>query len=213
MGTLPLPRWKVKTEIKPAVSHTIWISTVQNQEIIDRIVAAIIGMGVKVSPAASNGSLFHRKDGAQTTVVALDVANFNDKLKRAEIMDRIANAINDYDYFGIVLHEPSGSSWRAGNVVSSKSLKNILKKGEDAVSAPEEPKPNAEDAQPTPAGSSPRIDLQLLLKLVKATTDMSDIFFDGIDQAERKLLARELEKMCEDPAASIDDLPKANRPA
>lgn len=210
-----LPKWKVTVREENSVSHTIWISTIQNQEVIDRIVAAIIGLGLEVSPTASDGSLFHRKEGSQTTIVALDVSNFNDQLQRSQILDRITDAIRKYDYFGVILKDSKGSSWRAGNIVSSKSLKNILKKGDDAVSTPE-PKlnePPPEEPKPATAGSSPRVDLQLLLKLVKATTDMSDIFFDGIDQAERKLLARELEKMCQDPTASIDDLPKANRPA
>lgn len=212
MGKISLkkPVWKT-TEIKKEqpVSHTIWICTVNNQEVVDHIYAAIVGLGAEVKAADASGSLYHHKPGAQTTVAAINVSNFKD-LKNTEILNKICAAIGKYDYYGIILqnNKNQSSSWRAGNITSGKNLRNTLQKADKAEvvdKEPEQPKPEPEsDPKKRLEGKSA---LLLLTRIIQATTEMSDIFFDDISQQDRRLLARELEKLCEQNGA-LENLPK-----
>lgn len=174
-----------------SVSHNIYICTANNKQTIDLISAAILGMGIKTSPAANDGSLFHPKSGSATTMLAIKVDNFNTKLSKSGLLDRICKAIDKYTYFGIVIkdNEDGSTSWRGGNTEFK-------------------PEHQATDIEPKTTDAPLRIDLKTVAKLIKATVNMSDIFFDDIPQADRRLLARELEKLCEDPNASFLTVPK-----
>ena len=209
-----------ETKVKP-VSHTIYICTVNKKKTIERIYAAIVGLGVNVSAAdTANHSLCANGEDKKTTIAAIEVHNFNPNFKRGEILDRIAKAIDSFDYFGVILMCPDGSSvWRAGNVYHDnfdRVLSTVTpEKSTDRNSEIEkEPKQELKQApEPEPKEvSKPRIDLQLLTKVIRATVDMSDIFFETT-QSDRRLLARELEKLCENPDATIIDLvPQDSQP-
>jgi hypothetical protein len=188
-------------EKESPVSHCIYICTINDKQTVELISAAILGLGVKTSPAASNGSLFHEKNGSKTTVMAIRVDNFSTKLSNTELLDRICKAIDRYTYFGIIIEDSvsRNSNWRSGNVGNQEFDKVMCAQEKTKP----EPKPEPKPTNPT-IDTPPQIDLKTVAKIVKATANMSDIFFDDIPQADRKLLARELERLCEDPNASLD---------
>lgn len=186
------------------MSHTIWICTVNNQEVVDHIYAAIVGLGAEVKAAASNGSLYHQKDGVQTTVAGISVSNFKD-LENLELLNKICAAIDKYDFYGIILQNNKTriSSWQAGNVIPGKNLRNTFQKANEIVEEQPEPEPEPDPNKRLEGKSA----LLLLTRIVQATTEISDIFFDDISQQDRRLLARDLEKLCEKNGA-LEDIPK-----
>ena len=210
------PTWITTIEEDKILSHTIWICTINNAEVVEHMVGAIVGLGVNVSSAAANNTLFHEKPGSQTTIVALTLSNLNRNLKNSDILDKICSAINHLDYYGIVIQKSNGgSAWRAGNISSGKNIENTFNKAKDLKDFEEnkevlketsdDKKPMAQPAQPVLGGKEA---VRVLTSIVRATCEISDVFFDNIPQQDRKLLARELEKICESNEISLDDLPK-----
>ena len=166
-------------------------------------------MGVKTSPAASDGSLFYKKDGLKTTVMAITVDNFNINLSRSEILNRICKAIDQYTYFGIIIKDNAngGASWYAGNV-GAQEFNRVMHTHETKIELKSELKTDSKTEKTEKTDTLPHLDLKKVTKIIKATVNMSDVLFDDISQADRKLLARELEKLGEDPSASLLTVPK-----
>lgn len=154
--------------------YKIYVCVENKIEIIEHILTAITGIGVQVSAASRDKSLFARTDST-TTILALKVQGFAEQTIKF-VVSEIESAIQDYNFLGLVVVSPNGkeSTWRAGNKVyeniSSKHfVKNVISNK----------LPN-------------NIDLDLLKKLVKSTCAISDVFFD-ITKEERESILLQLE--------------------
>lgn len=184
-------------KVRKKMSHTIYICIPNDKDQAERIFAKIGSLGVSIAPADKSNTLL---DGgpAATTIMAITASNFKDTLSNSQITDYVIGTIKDFEYYGIVVKNSNGSSsWRRGNV-----QKLAKQKDEPKEDAKPEPEPKTEP-EPSPILKTNSKKLEdfgevdyaaLLLKVVEKSTEISDVFFDGISRDDRILLSRKLKE-------------------
>jgi len=201
------------------MSHNLWICTPKDTEIIDHICAKIVGMGVKISALAQNGNIYQDKQSSPTTIIAIKIHNFNSKLGIGDVLSRIKNKIKDHPYYGIVLVNTRTNKciWGAGNVEDwdMHAPDDRWEVGLDIPPA----KAEVEKSEPEPQKNEPKkdpvgdIDMSLLLRVLKASTAISDVFFDNVSQNERRKLYEKVETLATGPNHSLGNIvPKVQTP-
>lgn len=191
----------------------IFICTVQDKDLINNIIAAIVKLGVNVSAASNSKSLYHSIGNDTPAIIGISANNFNDKLKLNDILDRICLAISNFKYFGIVITSDYSTSWRGGNApVSDVSTKLQKANKTYAVEINNDVKVTKVtdvkiNANPKDDKSENKIDLStdlpLITKLLRCTTTMSDVFFDNVPKEERILLADKVEALLDAHKKSV----------
>src|SRR5690606_7252623 len=175
------------------MSHTIHICVPNDLAKIEQIFAKVGSLGVRISPAASNNSLFAESNTA-TTVMAIIVENFNPELTCSQITDHIVKVIDGFDYYGIIVRKSDGSSsWRAGNV--KKLEKQTFPEVKTEIKQAQSPEIKPEPTNPYDRVFDDLEQKELLLKVVEKSCEISDIFFDGISRDDRVSLSRKLKEM------------------
>lgn len=201
--------------IKKQMSHTIYICVPTNPPKIERMFAKIATLGVNVTPADKDKSLFAATETA-TTIMAVTVNNFNPKLSISQLLDYIVKSIKDFEYYGIVIRDGSGTSaWQNGNVVRTPSF--VIDTKPSAPTKGQKPtntKPStpakqadlkAETKKPAVVPEPQKVvppkplldenSLELLLRVVEKSCDISDVFFDGISKDDRVQLSIRLKEL------------------
>jgi len=198
----PFPGKSDKKSKKEKMPHRIWVCTPNDQDTIDHICSAIMSTGVSVSSLAKGESLYILNKKSPTTIIGIRADNFKRDMGVGEILNSLKDRLKGFDYYGMIVSSTDGdggSSWCEGNIVNPKfgigmgavnSIVDDLKKeAEESIDqlAPEpEPDPEPEQAEDV---DITKINMSLLLRVLNASTSVSDVFFDGISKQDRELLA------------------------
>lgn len=199
------------------MSHTIYICTDNDDDIVNNIISNILNLGVQMAPTSSDNSLHssqtHNKN-SNTSIIAIDCSNFKSEYSNVQLIEIIANTISSYKFYGMIIKSSDGSTaWLSGNMLknnksetlSHKIIPTEPEKELKELEKPEEKKekinntkdaPDINNLEKTNSDKNDiKIDIDFLISVVKSTINISDIFFAENTKEERMLLALELEKL------------------
>ena len=183
-----------------APPHNIWVCTPNDSDIFLGICTSLKKAKLNVEVLSDKTGLATFDDDGSSALMAIRIDNFHHKLNCQTVMDRVQKLIANHEYYSIlVLNRRLGTAaWSHGNTKTDGHAYPLSAY-----------KPSTPQAEPVKEAAKPgAINIDLLMKIVKASSVMSDVFFEGTEQADREALFNTLGSLSS-PKRTIENVAKA----